>query len=123
MLMIFGGVAGVILGIATFPAQSTKISAAVLCTVFLSILYFSVYLLLFVGRALPESEAQEKLLHAALSMSTVVRKAPMFAVLFLVSRTRALNLDPPYGMPPLWTQCCFYAIWKWTSAAASASRS
>merc|ERR1712232_1045427 len=47
---------------------------------------------------------------AALSMTNAVRKAPMFAVLFLASRMRALNLDPPLGMPPFWMQCCFFGI-------------
>jgi len=50
------------------------------------------------------------LTYAALAMSSVVRKAPMFAVLFLASRMRALQLDPPYGMPPFWMQCCFFGI-------------
>jgi len=110
MLCLYGGLGGVIYGIATFPAQSTKISAAVLCTVTLSALYFFVCFLLWIGRALPESDFAETLTHAALAMSTVVRKAPMFAVLFLASRMRALQLDPPYGMPPFWMQCCFYGI-------------
>merc|ERR1719443_2859297 len=52
----------------------------------------------------------EALKNAALSMSSVVRKAPMFAVLFLASRMRALQLDPPLGMPPFWMQCCFFGI-------------
>merc|ERR1719217_1816778 len=34
----------------------------------------------------------------------------MFSVLFLASRMRALQLDPPYGMPPMWMQGCFYQI-------------
>ena len=34
----------------------------------------------------------------------------MFAVFFLVSTMRALQLNPPYGMPPFWMQCCFFGI-------------
>merc|ERR1719229_1544422 len=34
----------------------------------------------------------------------------MFAVLFLGARMRALNLDPPLGIPPFWLQCCFYLV-------------
>merc|ERR1719335_1495482 len=110
MFLIYGGVFGVIVGIITFPAQSTKISAAVQCTVLLSILYFLSCFLLWLSRALPVSEGQEAFKNAALAMSAVVRKAPMFSVLFLASRMRALQLNPPYGMPPFWMQCCFYGI-------------
>jgi len=105
MVCLYGGLAGVIYGIITFPAQTTKMSVAVMCTVALSALYFTVCLLLWIGRTIAES-----LTHAALAMSSVVRKAPMFAVLFLASRMRALQLDPPYGIPPFWMQCCFYGI-------------
>jgi len=108
MLCIYGGVTGIVVGIHTFPAQSTKISAAVLCTIMISVLYFSVCFFLWLARAMSESDSP--FTNAALSMSTTVRKAPMFSVLFLASRMRALNLDPPYGMPPFWMQCCFYGI-------------
>lgn len=43
-------------------------------------------------------------------MTTAVRRAPMFAALFLASRMRALQLDPPYGMPPVWMQQCFLGV-------------
>merc|ERR1719171_924310 len=92
----------------TFPTQTTKMSVAVFCTVLLSGLYFSGCLLLWVARGVAEPEAS--ITNAALAMSSVVRKAPMFAVLFLASRMRALQLDPPYGMPPFWMQCCFFGI-------------
>merc|ERR1719217_1271886 len=74
----------------------------------ISVLYFSVCFFLWLARAMSESDSP--FTNAALSMSTTVRKAPMFSVLFLASRMRALNLDPPYGMPPFWMQCCFYSI-------------
>merc|ERR550514_2684094 len=57
-----------------------------------------------------DAKDKNKLLTSALAMSSVVRKAPMFAVFFLVSRMRALQLNPPHGMPPVWMQYCFYAI-------------
>lgn len=108
MVLIYGGITGVIVGIFTFPAQSTKVSAAVLCTIYLSILYFSVSFILWFFRACADSSSP--ITNAALAMSTVARKAPMFSVLFLASRMRALQLDPPNGMPPFWMQCCFYGI-------------
>merc|ERR1719507_2986287 len=110
MIAIYGGVLGVLTCIATFPAQTTQVSPAVKCTCMLTILYFTAYLLLWVSREMPASDSSKKLLHAALSMTSVVRKAPQFAVLFLVSRMRALELDPPYGLPPRWMQLCFYTI-------------
>merc|ERR1719443_1851324 len=106
MLCLYGGLFGVIVGILTFPAQTTQISPAVKCTITLSILYFIVCFLLWMGRAMDSTS----LTNASLAMSSVVRKAPMFAVLFLASRMRALQLDPPHGMPPFWMQCCFYGI-------------
>jgi hypothetical protein len=114
LCLVYGGVGGVVVGIVTFPAQSTKISPAVLCTVCLSVLYFFVTLVLWTARALPDAQNDKGQLSAfcesALAMSSAVRKAPMFAVLFLASRMRALNLDPPYGMPPVWMQILFYTI-------------
>eukprot|EP00928_Gymnodinium_smaydae_P040276 TRINITY_DN2733_c0_g2_i1.p1 TRINITY_DN2733_c0_g2~~TRINITY_DN2733_c0_g2_i1.p1 ORF type:complete len:962 (-),score=174.82 TRINITY_DN2733_c0_g2_i1:25-2874(-) len=110
LLCLYIGVAGVVVGIFVFPAQSTKISPAVLCTICLSVIYFSTYLLLHVARTMEESPVQQQMLHAAFAMTSCVRKAPMFAVFFLVSRMRALQLNPPYGMPPVWMQCCFFAI-------------
>lgn len=108
MMLIYGGISGVIVGIFTFPAQSTKVSAAVLCTIYLSILYFVVSFILWFFRSCAESDSP--LTNAALAMSTAARKAPMLAVIFLASRMRALQLDPPNGMPPLWMQSCFYSI-------------
>jgi len=110
IILLYGSIAGVCLGIYTFPVGSTKVSAAVTCTVALSKLYFLTCLLLWVGEAMPSSEFQVKFKHAALAMSGATRKFPMFAVLFLAARMRALNLDPPLGMPPVWLQCCFYGI-------------
>jgi hypothetical protein len=109
IVMIYAGVGGVIVGIATFPSQHTKISAAVLCTVCMSCLYFFSTFFLWAARAASDNE-DSALTNAALAMSSVVRKAPMFAVMFLASRMRALQLDPPLGMPPFWMQCLFYTI-------------
>lgn len=110
IILLYGSIAGVILGIYTYPVGTTKVSAAVLCTVALSKLYFLTCALLWVGEALPSSEFQVKFKNAVLAMSGATRKFPMFAVLFLAARMRALNLDPPHGMPPFWMQCCFYGI-------------
>mmetsp|Transcript_89349 Transcript_89349/g.158520 ORF Transcript_89349/g.158520 Transcript_89349/m.158520 type:complete len:902 (-) Transcript_89349:76-2781(-) len=116
MFTVYGGTAGVLVGVVIFPAQSTKISAAVQCTCWLSVLYFSVYLILWCARTNRDyaqeryARRAEKIEASALAMSQVVRKAPMFAVVFLAARMRALQLDPPYGMPPPWAQLCLYGM-------------
>jgi len=110
LVLLYGSIIGVCVCILTFPAQTTKVSPAIICTITLAKLYFIVCLLLWIAGAMPQSDFQEQCKRAALSMSGVTKKAPMFAVLFLASRMRALNLDPPYGMPPFWMQCCFYGI-------------
>lgn len=46
----------------------------------------------------------------AMNMSMSARKAPMMAVLFLAARMRALQLNPPHGMPPGWAQSCFLCM-------------
>jgi hypothetical protein len=122
MISLYGGTAGVITGIVTFPAQTTQISPAVLCTILLSIMYFGVYMVLWCTRVhrdhveedASSSEEQKRIAAkceaCALSMSNVVKKAPMLAVIFLAARMRALQLDPPLGMPPRWAQLCFYTM-------------
>mmetsp|Transcript_46387 Transcript_46387/g.83932 ORF Transcript_46387/g.83932 Transcript_46387/m.83932 type:complete len:983 (+) Transcript_46387:43-2991(+) len=110
MLSLYGGLAGVIIGIFTFPRGSTEMSAAVLCTVILSVLYFWSYSILWIGRSWYDCNFQRILLNSALSMKWATRKVPQFSVLFLVSRMRALQLDPPYGMPPPWMQMCFFTV-------------
>merc|ERR1719203_711585 len=54
MACIYSGLVAVILGIATFPAQTTQVSVAVKCTVWLSVLYFSLFLALWILRTLAE---------------------------------------------------------------------
>mmetsp|Transcript_27515 Transcript_27515/g.42870 ORF Transcript_27515/g.42870 Transcript_27515/m.42870 type:complete len:949 (+) Transcript_27515:74-2920(+) len=114
LALIYVGIGGVIYGIYSFPAQTTQVSPAVACTVTLAGIYFLSTLFLWNSRVIPDAQNEygtlSPLTDAALAMSTAVRKAPMFAVLFLASRMRALQLDPPYGMPPLWMQRCFYGI-------------
>lgn len=110
MVMVYGGVAGVIVGILTFPAQSTQISPAVINTIILSTIYFSVFLFLWISRTMKTDETQEVLMNIGLAASAVCRKMPMFAVLFLGARMRALNLDPPLGLPPKWMQACFFTV-------------
>eukprot|EP00933_Yihiella_yeosuensis_P051642 TRINITY_DN49618_c0_g1_i1.p1 TRINITY_DN49618_c0_g1~~TRINITY_DN49618_c0_g1_i1.p1 ORF type:complete len:858 (+),score=154.57 TRINITY_DN49618_c0_g1_i1:88-2661(+) len=123
MFSIYGGAAGVLLGIYVFPQGETQISAAVVCTCVLSLLYFVVFFLLWLSRTIgdytrhrtqaSEIRRRDFLIHfesGCLSMSMVVRKAPMMAAFFLLARMRALQLDPPNGMPPRWAQQAVYTM-------------
>lgn len=118
MLMLYGGVTGVIVGVATFQGPK-PVSPAVKCTIILTALYFWVFFCLWLVRARadwkgyvdprsPEGRKGKAIKGATLSASMAVRKAPMLAVLFLGARMRALQLDPPDGMVPLWGQITFY---------------
>eukprot|EP00747_Dinoflagellata_sp_TGD_P182888 gnl/TRDRNA2_/TRDRNA2_37373_c0_seq1.p1 gnl/TRDRNA2_/TRDRNA2_37373_c0~~gnl/TRDRNA2_/TRDRNA2_37373_c0_seq1.p1 ORF type:complete len:864 (-),score=130.51 gnl/TRDRNA2_/TRDRNA2_37373_c0_seq1:249-2840(-) len=110
LLFIYGGVLGVIVGIVIFPGGSVKVSSAVICTVVLSVLYFSCYLLLWTVRTANLRRGGAAARAAAQCAVNAVQKAPMMAILFLASRMRALQLDPPHGMPPVWAQACFFTM-------------
>ncbi|CAK0866925.1 unnamed protein product [Prorocentrum cordatum] len=112
MLCIYCGVAGVIVGVYLYPVGTTKVSAAVLCTIVQSGAYCLSFFFLWAARSLCRDVCdgfQHGLVNAGLAMCSTMRKAPMFSVLFLAARMRALNLDPPHGLPPFWLQCCFYS--------------
>jgi len=119
MGLLYGGVTGVIVGVATFSEGTRQVSPAVKCTLFLTALYFAVFFFLWLIRARaewtgpplpfsPEGRRDRAINGAALCASMAVRKAPMLAVLFLGARMRALQLDPPDGVVPLWAQITFF---------------
>lgn len=90
------------------------VSPAVSCTVFLSTIYFMVYIALALSRASNEAglqgppqrfrPTQELLKTATLTVAFV----PMLCVLFIAVRLRALQFDPIHGNPPRWVQGSFY---------------
>lgn len=115
LVCIYGGVLGVIAGIVTFPKGTTEVSAAVKCTVLLSLVYFGANLAQWALRTHSELHGfldgtWKSVRNGALAASMSTRKVPMFAVIFLAARMRALQLDPPHGLPPVWAQACFYTI-------------
>merc|ERR1719163_73590 len=69
--------------------------------------YFFTYLQFFLARAIDASYPMRAAVQSAVNC---VGKAPMLAVLFLAARMRALQLDPPHGMPPVWAQACFFTM-------------
>merc|ERR1740117_2400884 len=77
----------------------------------LSTVYFLTYLINWSVRSSTEKGGERQhIRNAAQCAVNSVQKAPMMAILFLASRMRALQLDPPHGMPPLWAQACFFTM-------------
>lgn len=120
---IYCGMIGVVVGILTFPEGTTEISTAVLCTIYLAVLYFGIYFLLLLGHSSGVGEDgllghssgvggfPSVRLHAAARQALLpIRKVPMLAVIFLASRMRALQLNPPSGMPTPVEHWSFIAI-------------
>eukprot|EP00421_Protoceratium_reticulatum_P003033 CAMPEP_0168361180 /NCGR_PEP_ID=MMETSP0228-20121227/2537_1 /TAXON_ID=133427 /ORGANISM="Protoceratium reticulatum, Strain CCCM 535 (=CCMP 1889)" /LENGTH=882 /DNA_ID=CAMNT_0008373857 /DNA_START=112 /DNA_END=2756 /DNA_ORIENTATION=+ len=106
---IYSGTLGVVLGVCFYA--SPKLSPAIQCTVFVSLLYLCVYLAIWVVRArpgVPLGARQQAAKRAVIAAGMAVRKGPMLAILFLAARMRAIQLSPPSGMPPPWAQACFY---------------
>lgn len=92
-----------------------RVSPAAVCTIFLTFLYFAVYLALAASRFVNEAgllggqlrfgHGQEPLKVIAATLSS----APMLCVLFLGARMRALELEAVDGIPQQkWSQYFFY---------------
>mmetsp|Transcript_132690 Transcript_132690/g.296803 ORF Transcript_132690/g.296803 Transcript_132690/m.296803 type:complete len:952 (+) Transcript_132690:123-2978(+) len=113
MICLYGGAMGVIVGVLTWNTNpghhAARVSPAVGCTIFLGAVYLLVNLLAWWARSHFEISVNEQARlwqTAALAASMVVRKVPMLVMLFLGARMRALQLDPPHGMPTLFAQAC-----------------
>jgi len=127
VVALYGGAAGVCVGIITMSGSpeiwgvsgAPPVSAAVGCTVNLTVQYFVVHLMLCIVRTCRDLSVRidshkwlitrptkfEQILKLA-SYSVVF--APMLCVLFLLARMRALQIDPLHGAPQQWAQGCFY---------------
>jgi len=127
VIALYGGAGGVCVGIITMSGSpeiwgaqgAPPVSAAVACTVNLTVQYFVIHLMLSLVRTFRDAVVRvdsekfmitrptkfEQILKLA-SYSVVF--APMLCVLFLLARMRALQLDPHNGAPQLWAQSCFY---------------
>jgi hypothetical protein len=118
LLMMYGGAAGVIVGICTYqPPPGTwpgdKIpppAPAVMCTMLLSVAFFVVYLFVACCRSFTEltGHSTQKLEEVMLGAARTMEFAPMLCILFLAARMRALQMDPVNGAPQKWAQTCFY---------------
>uniref|UniRef100_A0A7S1S5T0 Uncharacterized protein n=1 Tax=Alexandrium catenella TaxID=2925 RepID=A0A7S1S5T0_ALECA len=93
---------------------ASRLSPAVLCTVFLSVMYFAVYLGLactskandlgLFGQRLRFCQALEYVKSA----TTAIVFSPMLCAVFLACQAHAMQLDPVHGRPQGWAQTAFY---------------
>merc|ERR1719502_887858 len=116
-LGLYVGFGTVIYGLFTFtPAPGVwdgpipPVSPAVFCTCLLSCAFFSIYCLLAVSHTYTQFTEQKlsKFEEAMTCGADTLGLAPMFCVLFLAARMRALQMDPISGNPQRWAQNCFY---------------
>jgi len=122
MAMLYGGFTAVVVGVFMMRGpkeiwgnQEPPVSPAVMCTIFLSGMFFLVYLLVAitktcfeVSRNLRQSPVLLKLEASAASAKMTVNFAPMLCILFVGARMRALQIDPKNGNPQRWAQNCFF---------------
>jgi len=114
LLGLYGGLAGVIVGICTYlPPGAKDLSKlpapapAVMCTMILAVVFFSTQLVIAICRSYAEFTGVEfpKIVGMMNAAATTVEFAPMLAILFLAARMRALQHD---GQPQAWAQNCMY---------------
>jgi hypothetical protein len=116
LLGLYGGLAGVIVGINVYMppghkdlATLPKPAPAVACTMILAVFFFAIQLVIAFCRTYtelsPETEfpKTKKTFEEAVA---AVEFAPMLAILFLAARMRALQHD---GQPQKWAQDAMYA--------------
>jgi len=95
--------------------QEPTVSAAVMCTILLSGMFFLIYLLVAitktcfeVSKKARDSQVLKKLDAGATGAKMTVNFAPMLCILFIGARMRALQIDPKNGNPQSWAQNCFF---------------
>lgn len=115
MLGLYGGLAGVIVGIHIYlPPGATNLNSvpppapAVKCTMILAVVFFLTQLIIAGCRTYTEFMKVEfdKTINVMNAAASTVEFAPMLAILFLAARMRALQHD---GQPQAWAQNCMYA--------------
>jgi len=117
-LALYVGFGVVVYGLFTFEPDAgvwdgpvPDVSPAVFCTCILSCAFFSIYCLLAFARTYSQFTRQNTSTFETvmLGAADTLAMAPMFCVLFLGARMRALQMDPVNGNPQPWAQNCFYA--------------
>jgi len=114
LLGLYGGLAGVIVGICIYmPPGATDLNSlpkpapAVMCTMILAVVFFATQLVIALCRSWGEFTGKEfpKIIGMMNAAAATVEFAPMLAILFLAARMRALQHD---GQPQAWAQNCMY---------------
>jgi hypothetical protein len=92
--------------------NSPDVAVPVWCTVFLSVLFFAVYLIFAVSSLVKEIRARVSQVRFDNSnvVETTAFNAPMLCVLFIAARLRSLQVDPEGGKLQSWAPTCYYAI-------------
>jgi len=106
----------VVIGIFVYksgPDQKAP-SPSLVCVVVLTCVYFMSHLFVYIANSHSVFKMRVRKLAApsglrgpAVAAASVVRPAPILAVMFLQCRLRAMQLDPWAGRPQLWAQCLF----------------
>ena len=119
MLALYGGFTTVIVGIfmmegpkEIWDGKTPPVAPAVLSTIILTTVFFSVYLLVALCKTTVELSGRSpfitKLEGTLILARYTVNFAPMLAILFIAARMRALQIDPKHGNPQRWAQMCFF---------------
>merc|ERR1719253_1499609 len=119
MLGLYGGIAGVIVGIHMYlpPGENnlSKVPApapAVVCTMILVVVFFMTQLVIALCQTYIEMFGDyyagqfQKIIQVMNAAASTVEFAPMVSIVFLAARMRALQHD---GQPQEWAQHCMYA--------------
>jgi len=115
---IYGGIGGVILAMSLYVKDGIRTSAAAPCTIILTVAFFVSFFALWLARSVSMPDDVQEVddvpatvfVRAGRGMAGVGRKAPVLGVLFIISRMRALELNPASGVPSDFVQLSFYAI-------------
>jgi len=118
-LALYVGFVAVVAGLFMFEPDPNvwdgpvpEVSPAVFCTCILSCAFFAIYCLLAISRTYSQlkggTKFTSKFEEVMLGAADTLAMAPMFCVLFLGARMRALQMDPVQGNPQRWAQNCFY---------------
>lgn len=92
---------------------TASVSPAMRCVSVLTILFFSVYLMLVLvrscGRVMGWNGKDSRRLDQAFAGATeAMAVVPMLCLLLIAARVRAMHIDPTHGYPQPWAQVCMY---------------
>jgi len=94
-----------------FARQQGPVAPSLRCITFLTVLFFSVYLVVIFVRACRKVAAHthDMLLPMLMKAADALTLVPMLCILMINSRLRATQLNPATGDPQPWAQTAMYA--------------